>query len=166
MGSPQLVMSRIRALATILAAVAMALPIAAALMPVVGFKPLVVRSGSMHPAIETGDIIVDRDVAPDETGVGDIVTFKDPEGSEETYTHRVVEAKPIGNEVAFTTRGDANTGVEEWSVARTDKVGLYVFRVPKLGYVVAATTQPAVRLAVVGLVLALGLLWSLRRIWA
>ena len=35
-------------------------------------------SGSMQPAIHTGDVVVDESIAPAEARVGDVVTFKDP----------------------------------------------------------------------------------------
>ena len=45
---------------------------------VLGYRPLLVRSGSMAPAIHTGDVVLSRLVEAREISVGDVVTFRDP----------------------------------------------------------------------------------------
>ena len=53
-------------------------------------RPLLhVRSGSMSPAIETGDVVVTEPLSPLSARVGDIVTFRDPEGGGKLFSHRV-----------------------------------------------------------------------------
>jgi signal peptidase I len=130
-----------------------------------GLRVLVVQSGSMTPAIEVGDVVVVRMVMPSEVEVGDIVTFNDKERGR-LVTHRVEEIKPEADNISFTTRGDANTGTEEWSLARSGAMGKVDLRIPRLGYVVRAATYPVVfAFLLTAVVLALGL-WGLRRIWA
>src|SRR5688572_678033 len=101
------------------AALALLVVAAAALVVVLialfaGLRPFVVRSGSMEPAIDTGDVVVSRPVHPDQLGPGDVVTFRDPTRSAELVTHRVVEVSRQGDQYAFVTKGDANTATEEW----------------------------------------------------
>jgi len=130
-----------------------------------GWRPLAVLSGSMSPALETGDEIVVRPVAPGALRVGDIVTFKDPSRGNVLVTHRVRDVRIAGSTAHVITRGDANTGSERWSVAASGRVGRVAYRVPKLGYVtVAAQTPPGRILLVVLPALLLGVC-EIRRVW-
>jgi signal peptidase len=127
-------------LATLLAA---SLPIA------VGDSSMVVRSGSMTPAIRTGDVVVVRPIAPTEADVGDIVTFKDPAGGGRLLVHRVRAISRHGGQVSVTTQGDANTTREHWTVPADGKIGTVVYRVPLLGFGVSWISTPAGRVALI-----------------
>jgi len=130
----------------------------------IGFRILVVQSGSMAPTIKAGDIIVTKMTTPDEVDVGDIVTFRDDTRANELVSHRVLKVKPKDGRLFFVTRGDANTGVERWSIERTGSLGIVSFQVPKLGYFLRMP-NPAVRM---GLIVGAALLlswWGLSRIW-
>src|SRR5215210_2373114 len=72
-------------------------------------RPLVVLSGSMEPALHTGDISVVRTIAPLDARPGDIVTFRDPENADRLISHRVRDMRASGDKVIFRTRGDVNT---------------------------------------------------------
>jgi signal peptidase len=131
----------------------------------IGYRPLIVRSGSMEPTIRTGDLIVVRQRPPAALRRGEVVSFHDPSRAQELVSHRVVRVRERGARYFFVTRGDANTAVERWSVAAHGSVGELAFRVPKAGYAVAVFTVPAVRFAVLSLAaLLLGGL-VVRRIW-
>lgn len=130
-----------------------------------GGRALIVRSGSMEPAISTGDIAVTRTIAPGEANVGDIVTFKDPTRNGELVTHRVIEVKAQDANVAFVTRGDSNTGIERWKVSSDGSIGRVSFRIPKAGYAVVWVTNPKVRAALIGGAALLFGVAALRRIW-
>jgi len=131
-----------------------------------GYRALIVKSGSMTPAIRTGDIVVTKLVHPDAVRIGDVVTFRDPTRNEDLVTHRVVKIHPEGATIAFETRGDANTGVEDWDVARDGTIGRYRWRIGGLGYAVVWIAIPGARIALV--VCACLLLGSvlLRRVWS
>jgi signal peptidase len=130
-----------------------------------GYRPLVVRSGSMAPAIETGDVVMSKLVGPASIEVGDVVTFRDPSREGALITHRVLDAKRERGHFSFVTKGDANTGLERWSVSSEGTVGRVALRVPRVGYLLTYLGLPLVRvvlLAVGGLILAV---LALRRIW-
>jgi signal peptidase len=88
-----------------------------------GYRSFTVRSGSMTPAIETGDVVVTKPIAPLSARVGDVVTFVDPEGTGKLFSHRVQSVRAVGDDVAFVTRGDANTSTEHWRVPASGSVG-------------------------------------------
>jgi signal peptidase len=129
------------------------------------FQVLIVRSGSMSPAIDTGDVIVTKEAHPGDVRVGDIITFRNPAKSEELLTHRVMSVTREGESFSFVTRGDRNTGEERWSIDDEGRIGLFKFRVRRLGYALAWVVAPRVRAALVaGAALVLGFA-VLRRIW-
>jgi signal peptidase I len=96
-------------------------------------RPLTVMSGSMEPAIHTGDVVVSRQVHPDEVRRGDIVSFRDPERGGLLVTHRVRTITRKGDKFTFVTKGDANNSSERWRVAKTERIGHTMFRLPALG---------------------------------
>jgi signal peptidase I len=148
----------------VLAAAVLFLAGLAALM-VSGHRVLIVRSGSMAPAITTGDVVVTRMVDPTRVSVGDVVTFRDPSRSSDLVTHRVLRRRIDGVKISFLTKGDANTGTERWSVDTEGTIGKFAFRIPKVGYGLAWAGGPMARAGLViggALLLALA---AIRRIW-
>ncbi|MGH9040360.1 MAG: signal peptidase I [Acidimicrobiia bacterium] len=71
-----------------------------------GIRPLVVRSGSMEPAIPTGSMVLVQRVDAGDIGIGDIVTVERPDHTR--VTHRVVVLEPHGDTFEVTLKGDAN----------------------------------------------------------
>lgn len=131
----------------------------------IGDRSFTMRSGSMAPAIDSGDVVVTEPIAPAEARVGDIVTFRDPEGSGKLFSHRVQSVRPAGATVAFVTRGDANSSTERWNVAADGSVGKVVYIVPKIGYALVWTGTTPARIALI-VIPALLLCWTgLARIW-
>lgn len=130
-----------------------------------GMRPLVVRSGSMTPAIATGDVVVTKLVRPTAISVGDVVTFRDASRSGAVVTHRAVEVEREATKVSFVTKGDANGAVEEWSVDAGGEVGKLFLRIPKLGYLLAWATLPGVRTLLVAIAAVLLGIAALRSIW-
>jgi signal peptidase len=99
-----------------------------------GARSLTVMSGSMEPAIGTGDVVVAVQIPPMDARVGDIVVFRDPLNRAWVITHRVREIHVRGDLVTFVTKGDANSSLERWAVQRTGAIGRVWFHVPRIGY--------------------------------
>jgi signal peptidase len=127
-----------------------------------GDRSLVVRSGSMTPAIDTGDVVAVHPIAPASARVGDIVTF---ENHGKLTSHRVRSMGRSGNDMLFTTRGDANTGQEHWKVPANGRIGRVMYRVPKLGFVVVRVQTPVGRFFLIILPALLLAFSLLRKIW-
>lgn len=132
---------------------------------VVGGQALTVMSGSMAPAVRTGDVVVVTPLRPLRARVGDVITFRDPHDRDRLITHRLRGVEVDGGVARFVTRGDANTAAERFEMPATGTVGRVRYRLPKAGYVVGFAASPAGR---VGLVIVPALLlggWLLARIW-
>jgi signal peptidase I len=149
-----------------LAGFALAVAAATTVPTFFGFQSFAVLSGSMEPAIGTGDVVVVRKIAPLDAKIGDVVTFRSPESPSRLVTHRATSIETTGETVTFVTKGDANTGVERWSVAASGTIGKVEYRVPKLGYITNRVGSRFGRVAFLvlpALVLAVS---ELRRIWS
>lgn len=100
-----------------------------------GFKSFTVLSGSMEPAIGTGDVIVVKRIAPVDARIGDVLSFRDPEDPQRILSHRVTRIRAADGAIFFVTKGDANTGVERWQLPQDGTIGRVEYRIPRLGYV-------------------------------
>jgi signal peptidase len=139
--------------------------LAVATVTAVGYRVLIDRSDSMAPAIMAGDLIVTKTSRPGDVKRGDIVTFADSSRGGALVTHRVVRKREERNSVSFVTRGDANSGVERWTIASDGNVGKLSFRIPKVGFFIAWLTVPAVRFSFVSIGALLLGAFVVRRIW-
>jgi signal peptidase len=118
----------------------LALALAAVIGPSAGHGLYAVRSGSMAPTLEVGDLVVARRVDPDEIQPGDIVTIA--VGARAIVTHRVVAVQPNDDGPLYTTRGDANASADPLA-ARADQIrGRLDGRVALLGFVLAMLSMP------------------------
>ncbi|HEX2028876.1 MAG TPA: signal peptidase I [Nitriliruptorales bacterium] len=76
------------------------------LLPVlVGWRPMVIVSGSMQPRVQVGDIVLVDAYDGDPLGAGTVVNFTDPTQPGRVVTHRIAASNPDGT---YTTKGDAN----------------------------------------------------------
>jgi len=149
------------ALATVTVIVVVTLAVAAAL----GSRSFTVMSGSMEPAIDTGDVIVTSRIAPSEARVGQVVSFRDPSGTKKLITHRVRRIRNDGRSYRFSTKGDANNALERWSVPADGTIGRVWLKIPKVGYALAQTRTPLGRIILVVIPAALLAMLELRHIW-
>ncbi|MDD7792793.1 signal peptidase I [Clostridium sp. 'White wine YQ'] len=94
---------------------------------------LSVLSGSMKPAFNPGDLIIDKKVDTTNLKVGDVITYM--YGGNFLATHRITEVNkdPKGN-LLFTTKGDSNNAKDDISISSSMIVGKYSFRIPLLGF--------------------------------
>lgn len=95
-----------------------------------GYKPFIVLSGSMEPAILAGDLIITKVTAPENIAKDDIIAFRAEKNA--VVTHRVTSVQ-TENGLAFLTKGDANTGADATAVTVQDLEGIYLWRVAGAG---------------------------------
>lgn len=95
-----------------------------------GYKPRVVKSGSMEPTIKTGAVAYNNTHAKvEDVKEGDIIVFQ----IEDAYvTHRVVA---INDDNTFTTKGDANKTEDVAPIQYDWFRGKMAFSIPYVGYV-------------------------------
>jgi signal peptidase I len=109
--------------------------VAIAVLPLLGtWSSYVVRTGSMEPSINPGDVVVGSPFGHAETvPVGRVMIFRAPPGSGAgpvLRVHRVVESLGHGT---FTTAGDANPTPDAAAVPRANFRSRAMLRVPYVG---------------------------------
>src|SRR5689334_22330234 len=83
-----------------------------------GWRPYVVKSGSMEPGIHVGDVIIASPDHDPRTLLGRVTVFRDQAVAGNVKSHRVVAVSPDGT---MTTKGDANPTADSLPV-RPDQV--------------------------------------------
>lgn len=125
-------------------------------MNVFGFRSFVVVSTSMEPDIDRYDMIVVTNPDQDELEVGDAITFSAyiPEVQSFSYvTHYIGEIveQPDGS-IYYETQGASKDpgDYDNWTdgngnpvnISFEDIEGVYLFKIPKVGYVVSMLRDP------------------------
>ncbi len=102
-----------------------------------GWKPVVVMTGSMMPAISPGDVVL---VAPGQVPErGRIVLVRDPQVPTGRVTHRVVAVAADGT---LTTKGDANPAADSVRHHPCDVIGVARLVVPRAGRLALLRAHP------------------------
>jgi signal peptidase len=120
-----------------------------------GYEKYIVRTGSMAPELNPGDLVIDKS-ASNGYKVGDVITFRHGQGAD-LVTHRIIEITPDG----IKTKGDANRTADVWTIPPDFVQGVVAFNIPKGGFVALFLSQPAGIGAVLLAVVCLVLLWRL-----
>lgn len=144
--------------------------VSAALVPVIaisgalaGFRMMIIKTGSMTPALQPGDLVVTRYEPITGIRPRDVVTYFHP-GLHAHVTHRVVKVHARSGLVEVTTKGDANSAAETWRMRSSGRVAKEVFRIPGMSPGTEATVLRVLVLVVVAAgVMYIG--WLLRKIW-
>jgi signal peptidase I len=127
-----------------------------------GYRALIVRTGSMAPVINQGDVAITRVARPARIAADDVVTFLNPSRSRELVALRVTQVRHVGTGFVLIMQG-TDTGTEPWSVDADARVGVLTYRVPKAGYLLAWVLAPGVTAALLAAtVLFLGLAMARR----
>lgn len=118
---------------------------------VVGWRPVVVTTGSMAPAIRPADVAV---VDPHDRGFtpGRIVVVRRPDAEGGLVIHRVTA---VGGDGSLTTKGDANRQADSAPTAPGDVVGTARYVVPSAGWLPVLFRHPGPRQATWALLTAL-----------
>lgn len=101
-----------------------------------GYKPMMVLTDSMAPTIKSGDLIIIKEIDPNELKVGDIITFFDPAGNgQTTVTHTIISICTENGKLMFETKGDNNNAPDRLLVESEAVIGVYMYRLPILASV-------------------------------
>lgn len=101
-----------------------------------GTFPLIVLTDSMHPKIESGDLIICNTAEAEDIKVNEVISFFDPAGNGTSIvTHRVIEIVEEDGEIYFRTRGDNNNTEDKELVPAENLVGVYKMRIAGAGHI-------------------------------
>ena len=104
---------------------------------VFGYRLFVVLTGSMEPAIKTGDVVVIKDANSNELQVGDIITYS-LKNTNQTVTHRIQEVVKKDGKIYYKTKGDNNNGSDTELIPYENIVGKVNFKINQIGIILNA----------------------------
>ena len=103
---------------------------------IAGTMPLIVLTDSMHPEIESGDLIICKTIKAEDVKLDDVISFFDPAGNGTSIvTHRVIEIVEEEGTLSFRTKGDNNNTEDKNLVPAENLVGIYKSRIPGAGHI-------------------------------
>lgn len=105
----------------------------------IGFKGYVVPTPSMKPVINPGDLIFVGKVDLDALEAEDIITYYRDlnfDGKNETVTHSIRSITYEDGIRTFRTYGINNTQDDQYTITDEDIIGVYLFRVPWIGFII------------------------------
>jgi len=137
---------------------------------ILGYHIKHVTSASMTPApradgkilkggFRENDAVLIKNAAPEMVEKGDIITFwQDDEHREAPVIHRVVDVlNNGGSDIWFITKGDNNEVVDTEPVPGARLIGIKVFTMPKLGFLLQfAEAHPWIAVGICAAVMAVG----------
>jgi len=141
-----------------------------------GQRAFVVLSGSMSPAFNTGDLILDHSLTLRQAKHlhrGQVISFevRSPASGAFVITHRIylvsrqLNARTQTYTTVYETKGDANPAPDHNHVLPGQVVGVYETGIPDAGYVLQALHQPLVFVPVISVPFALLIILEARRRW-
>lgn len=137
--------------------------------PLVGNRALIVRSGSMEPAISVGDVVIVREPRGVRGGiaysVGDAIAYNVPGKEGMVVTHRITKVNETVNGTKYVTKGDANQEEDSWVVTEKDILGKEWLVVPWVGTLLAFAKSRVGFLSLVVVPAVVVILSELRVIW-
>ena len=129
------------------------LVLAVNLGPRLGHDLVVIRGGSMEPAIHLGSVTEVSNVQSADLRPGDVVMLKETNGV--LVSHRIIRIVQQPDGLYIETKGDANASADPVLVPVSQVVGRVDLAIPGLGYFLYLLTIPTGVLSILGLALTL-----------
>jgi len=118
---------------TVLIVLVMAVVLPLTVPKLFGYQEFSILTGSMQDVYPVGTAVYVKETAPEEIGIGDVITFTMGSGSDLVTTHRVVSVDLTNRQ--FITKGDSNESEDSYPVSFDRLVGRVAFSIPALGAV-------------------------------
>lgn len=124
-----------------------------------GYNAYIITTDSMADSINSGDIVIVKEVPEEELQVGDVITF---EKDYQVITHRITKIDDETGKRVYTTKGDNNNLEDNQKIEYEQIKGKSVLTIPKLGYLFNFLENQIVFLLIV-LILLIVLFFRIRK---
>ena len=103
---------------------------------VAGVRMFTVATGSMEPVYEVGDVLISKEISPEDIKIDDDVVYRGEKGSFDgkIVTHRVIDIQKDGEDYRITTKGVANTEKDP-EITQDQVYGKVVYKVRTLSLI-------------------------------
>lgn len=109
---------------------------------VFGYKLYLVKSNSMVPEFEAGDLIFIKKIDPSLLKEGDIITYYSNDPNQTIVTHQLKQIANEDGKVYFITQGINVDQADPFPVEDVNVIGIYKFNVPKAGALLNFIKKP------------------------
>ena len=101
-----------------------------------GYRLFTVATGSMEPKYKVGDILISKEIDPNDINVGDDIVYRGKEGSfnGKVVTHQVVSIRDEEGSKKIITKGIANTE-EDPEIDSSQVYGKVIYKVQTLSFI-------------------------------
>jgi len=120
---------------------------------ILGADAYIVTSGSMNPSIPEGSVVYETEPNIEQLGEGDVIIFQsnNPEMTEDTVVHRIIDTRIANYTKEFKTQGDSNPNPDPGWTSAYNVVGQKAFSIPYLGTIIQISNTPWFVIALVGM---------------
>ncbi len=95
-----------------------------------------VQTDSMDPIIAPGDIVITKEIKPEDVKVGDIMAFYvdiTNDSVDDVVVHYIDDIQSYNNELIFKTKPHVSDIQDRWTIEEVDLIGVYQYQVNGLG---------------------------------
>lgn len=104
---------------------------------VFGLRQYMIMTGSMEPNYNIGDLIITKEVNPENIKKGDIITYALSDGNA-TVTHRIIDVIEKDGKTMYKTKGDNNNAPDQNLVAYDQIQGVFLFKINNFGNILSS----------------------------
>lgn len=108
---------------------------------IMGYKPFIVLTGSMDPIIKSEDLVIVKEINPEELKEGDIIAFRNTK-EDVVLIHRIVGKETTEEKITFKTKGDNNETEDKFEVDYKNIEGIYLVKFDKIGAIAMFIRSP------------------------
>lgn len=104
--------------------------------PLNKYNLFVIQTGSMEPVIAPGDVVIVKEINPEDIVVGDIMAFRvdiNSDGEDDVVVHYIAEINAFNGELVFKTKPHVSDLQDGWTIEEKDIIGVYNYQINGIG---------------------------------
>jgi signal peptidase len=110
--------------------------------PLNKFDVFAIKTDSMEPVISPGDIVVTKQISPEDINPGDIVAFRvdiTNDGVDDVVVHYIDGISDFEGKLIFKTKPHVSDIQDRWTIEEEDIIGIYKYQVNGMGKILLFT---------------------------
>ncbi len=108
--------------------------------PLNQYNAFIIQTGSMDPIITPDDIVIVKEINPEDIVVGDIMAFRvdiTEDGEDDVVVHYIAEINTFNDELIFKSKPHISDSQDRWTLEEKDLIGVYQFQINNLGNILS-----------------------------
>ena len=108
--------------------------------PLNQYNLFVIQTPSMDPIIAPDDIVIVKEINPEDIEVGDIMAFRvdiTGDGNDDVVVHYIDEITPFNDELIFKTKPHVSELQDRWTIEESDLIGIYQYQINGVGNILS-----------------------------